>query len=376
MNIRKLPHVCGLLLLLVLFANGNKVSAQSARYFRITGPAATAVTAIQPNGTIVWSNAQPGSIFGVQTSSDLKGSNWVDYVQLPTTNAVNTNHIFDLNPPSGMALIPAGIFTMGDTLDHEADAVPTNTVVSEIYMDVNLVTLAQWQTVAAWATNHGYAFDNPGNGKTSNHPVNSLNWWDMVKWCNARSEMAGLVPCYHNRSVQGAVYRTGQHDMTNSEVDWTANGYRLPTEAEWEKAARGGLIGKRYPWGNQISQSMAGYTGDTNDFHYDLGPNGANPGLTNGGFPYTNPGGFFPANGYGLYDMAGNELEWLWDIYSTPYAGGTDPRGPDALIETQRIVRGGNWTKTADWERCAYRIAYLTSDVSPQIGFRCVRRTN
>jgi formylglycine-generating enzyme required for sulfatase activity len=80
----------------------------------------------------------------------------VDYVQLPVTQAVNTNLLIDFNPPAGMTLIPAGVFTMGDTLDGETDAIPvTNVNVSAFYMDVNLVSLSQWQSVYAYATNHG-----------------------------------------------------------------------------------------------------------------------------------------------------------------------------------------------------------------------------
>ena len=94
--------------------------AQDARFFRISGPAATTITAFRPDGTLVWSNALAGTNYTVQTCLSLPGgTNWVDYVQLPVTNGVNTNQIIDLNPPSGMALIPAGSFTMGDNLDGE-----------------------------------------------------------------------------------------------------------------------------------------------------------------------------------------------------------------------------------------------------------------
>ena len=138
------------------------------------------------------------------------GTNWVDYVQLPVTNGVNTNQLIAFNPPAGMALIPAGAFTMGDTLDGESDAIPTISVtVSAFYMDVNLVSYSQWQSVYNWATNHGYGFDNAGSGKAANHPVQTVDWYDCVKWCNARSQQAGLTPVYYTDAELTQVYTNG-----------------------------------------------------------------------------------------------------------------------------------------------------------------------
>ena len=88
-----------------------------------------------------------------------------------------------------MVLIPAGSFGMGDTLDGESDAIPTVSVsVSAFYMDINLVSYGQWQSIYSWATNHGYSFDDPGAGRATNQPVQTVSWFDCVKWCNARSE--------------------------------------------------------------------------------------------------------------------------------------------------------------------------------------------
>ncbi len=360
-----------LFIILTLIAGRHQAAAQGMRFFRISGPAATAITAFKPNGTMVWSNTLPGTNYMIQTVSPLPGGTaWVDYVQIPATNQMNTNLIVDFNPPAGMAFVPAGSFTMGDTLDGEADAGPTNVTVSAFYMDLNLTTFSQWQSIYYWATNHGYGFNDAGSGKAQNDPVQMVNWYDAVKWCNARSQQAGLTPVYFEDAALTHVY-------TNAEVlpyvNWTASGYRLPTEAEWEKAARGGLSRQRFPWGTTISESQADYFGATNSFGYDAGPNGYNANFTNGVVPYTCPAGYFAPNGYGLYDMAGNAYTWCWDWYGTSYLGGSDPRGP--ATGTSRVLRGGSWNGNAYFLRCAYRDYDLPSDASNDfIGLRCVRK--
>ena len=207
--------------------------------------------------------------------------------------------------------------------------------------------------------------------------METVDWYDVVKWSNARSQQAGLTPVYYTDAGLMQVYTNGQVTVYGN---WTASGYRLPTEAEWEKAARGGLSGQRFPWGDTISESQANYYGDTNDFSYDLGPyTGYNTNFDTGGFPYTSPVGYFAANGYGLYDMAGNVEEWCWDWYAgptypagSPYLGGTDPRGPVGPLSL-RVLRGGNWFNDAVLTRCAYRYYYNPGSTYINIGFRCVR---
>jgi len=336
---------------------------------------------------MVWSNTLPGTNYIVQTASSLNGgTNWVDYVQLPVTNHVNTNLLINFNPPAGMALIPAGLFTMGNYLINDGsatndpditNAVPTNIYVSAFYMDVNLVTSNQWQAVYNWATNHGYGFAHAGVSQAANHPMTTVDWYDCVKWCNARSQLAGLTPVYYTNAAFTKVYTNGE--TTNVYANWKTNGYRLPTEAEWEKAARGGLSGQRFPWGNIISESLANYCGHTNGssgppgYSYDLGPNGYNPAYEGGGFPYTIPVGSFAPNGYGLYDMAGNSYEWCWDWYGTPYGQptATDPTGP--VTGSLRVTRNGDGFNFASVSRCANRENGVPSAPSGSVGFRCVR---
>ena len=96
-------------------------------------------------------------------------------------------------PPTAMVLIPAGPYTRGDTLDGDSSALPTNTVtLSAFYIDRCEVTKALWDQVRTWANTHGYDLGTNGLGKATNHPVHSVSWYDCVKWCNARSQQAGL----------------------------------------------------------------------------------------------------------------------------------------------------------------------------------------
>jgi formylglycine-generating enzyme required for sulfatase activity len=242
-------------------------------------------------------------------------------------------------------------------------------------MDTNLVSYTQWQSVYSYATAHGYTFDNAGSGKAANHPVQTVNWYDVVKWCNARSQQAGLTPVYYTDSVLTRVYTNG--DLTLY-VKWAANGYRLPTEAEWEKAARGGLSGQRFPWSGTISESQANYFGhpaSSGGSSYDLGPYGYIPAFNTGAYPYTSPVGCFAANGYGLFDMAGNVFEWCWDWYGTPYGQPTttNPTGPASSPYGYRVLRGSDWSDFAIYARCADRYPNPPSTSNNSFGFRCVR---
>jgi formylglycine-generating enzyme required for sulfatase activity len=371
-----------LFFVLALFTGTHQIAAQVAQFFRIVGPTATTITAFNPDGTIVWSNGQAGGTYSVETASSLLGeTNWVNYVilfgpfpdPLPPGVPLFTNKIFDFNPPTGMVFIPAGVFTMGDTVDgytFQSDAVPTNVYVSAFYMDVNLVSYSQWQSVYNWATNNGYSFDDAGivtGPDQAMLPEASVNWYDCVKWSNARSQQAGLAPVYYTDINLTQIYTNGDNDYVYA--NWIANGYRLPTEAEWEKAARGGLIGQRFPWGDTISESQANYYSvGPSVLGFDLSDTGCNPIFQ---CQYSPVGSFAP-NGYGLYDMAGNAMEWCWDWAGTPYGQPTttNPTGPASGFPLYvRIARGGSTTRSAQNERCAARQEF--GPISPS-GFRCV----
>ena len=360
------------------------------------------VTAFGMNGVLTFHEVTNAAMYHVEWSTNLSSASWstsappgmadipavgtgtrsvtlgVGQVQshyrvvATVTNSAN-------GAPAGMVLIPSGSFTMGSAFvdDGDADELPRNTVtVSEFYMDMHEVTKALWDEVRAWATNQGYAMTT-GGGIATNHPVNFVNWFDVVRWCNARSEREGLTPVYYTNAGFTAVYKTG---LVAPFVNWNANGYRLPTEAEWEKAARGGTEDTRFPWSdftNKISWAKANYYGASNSYSYDLdGADGAyHPTFVTASFPYTSPVGSFAPNGYGLYDMAGNVWEWCWDWYQSNYYTNmptSDPRGPAGPL-SDRVRRGGSWNTFARAVRVAERARDAPSTQNNELGFRCVR---
>ena len=299
---------------------------------------------------------------------------WTD----PTSPAASQRFYRAVKVPTNMVLIPEGTFQMGDSFaEAYTDERPVHAVfISTFYIDRHETTKARWDFIHDWATNNGYVFDNPGGGKAPDHPVHSVNWYDAVKWCNARSEHDGLAPLYFADAAFTEVYRT---NSSAPHANWPANGYRLPTEAEWEKAARGAAANQRFSWAdtNVITHALANYLSDT-AYSYDINStNGYHPLFDDGGTPYTSPVGFFAANGYGLHDMTGNVLEWCWDwfdgtYYSTPSASQDDTKGP-AGPANYRVLRGGSCMNYAIANRVAYRIEGLPANESMLAGFRCVR---
>ena len=247
--------------------------------------------------------------------------------------------------PARMALIPAGPFQMGD----DRVVGPEHTVsVSAFAMDKWEVSIELWESVRAWGNAHGYDLAAGGSFGVK-HPVHTVSWYDVVKWCNARSEKEGKVPAYYEDAALGVVYRTEEKVPSGVKGD---AGYRLPTEAEWEKAARGGVGGKLYPWGtDEISAELANYNASNKS--------------------KTMPIGSYGANGYGLYDMAGNVWEWTWD-WHVGYAqtAQTDPRGPSS--GSNRVIRGGSWHGGAEDCRVAYRGGSSPGNRDSRYGFRSV----
>jgi len=249
-------------------------------------------------------------------------------------------------PLAGTVVVPAGT-TAGTDPDFGAFSL---TVANSLYVDETETTKAVWDLVYNWAVTNGYDFMNEGAAVSNNHPVTTVNWYDCVKWCNARSELEGLEPFY---LVAGSVYKSGNQVP---DLDAGATGYRLPTSSEWEYATRGGAS-TRFAWGSQITHDAANYwsssavgydISSTRGFHPDYGPD----------WPITSPARSFAPNGYGLYEVSGNVSEWCWD---------------EEAGDTARHLRGGSWVDGADAARCGSSFSQLPANASVYDGFRAVR---
>lgn len=308
-----------------------------------------------------------------------------------------------------LEFVRAGSFQMGDDFN-QPDERPSHVLyISALHVDSYEVTLSFWDEVAVWAEKRGYEF-NPRvrtakkgpswSPSPREHPMNMVSWFDVVKWCNARSEREGRMPAYYEDAELTRVYRKGDLDLVNDQVNWRVSGYRLPTEAEWEKAARGGIVGTKYPWGDSLDGSKGNYRLSGDPFDNASTPVGYFDGSQVIIEEWNSYGGErYPpqdmGNGYGLYDLLGNVNEWCWDWYDpdwygdpatkavNPFAQAPDSRGPvtipdDAIVGGTRVLRGGSFQRDDDLDsgnaiRLAYRHQRKPVSALRNIGFRCVR---
>ena len=261
--------------------------------------------------------------------------------------------------PDGMVLIPGGT-NAGTDPDFGAYSL----TVDSFYMDRYEVTKALWDEVKNWDGGNGYSYDNAGSGKAANHPVHSVNWYDVVKWCNARSQKEGRTPVYYTDAGLTQIYKTGR--INEPYVKSSANGYRLPTDTEWHYAARGGVANRRFPWSDSdfIDHEQANYysywSGGEPYYPYDKAlSSGYHPDYDTGDYPYTSPVGSFAPNGYGLCDMAGNVWEWCYNWY--PGSEGS-----------YRVLRGGGWYPYAYRCRVGTRSFSSPDFALNSFGFRAV----
>jgi formylglycine-generating enzyme required for sulfatase activity len=245
-----------------------------------------------------------------------------------------------------LVLVEAGSFQMG-SVDGLPDEKPEHTVriTRSFYMGACEVTFGEYDLFCASAS-HRRA-DDGGRGRGI-RPLINVDWYDSIAYCNWLSGREGLAPCYSGAG-------------RGVECDFLANGYRLPTEAEWEYAARGGKQSEGFLYaGSDDPEEVAWYAMNASD--------------------QPRPVGRKQPNELGLYDMSGNLFEWCWDWYAQDYYASSpeaDPLGPPPPKTTKpwelvRVRRSGSWRENAECIRTTFR-SYDTASYVGDNGFRVAR---
>ncbi|MDD2230913.1 MAG: formylglycine-generating enzyme family protein [Candidatus Cloacimonetes bacterium] len=260
------------------------------------------------------------------------------------TNMLVKIKVDENNLPNGFVLVQGGTFKNGTS----------DVTVSSFYMDKYELTQAGYQAVMGSDPASGY-----GDGDT--YPVYYVSWFNAIEYCNRRSINEGLTPCYSyssygtNPDTWPGGWNSDSNNHTNVSCNWTANGYRLPTEAEWQFAARGGNQTHNYTYsGSNDINAVAWY-------------------WNNGGSAYTtHTVGGFAANELGLFDMSGNVWEWNWDIYGD-YPGGAQNNPHGVVSGSYRVRRGGSWYNIADVCTVSSRYYDYATLSYYGVGFRLLR---
>ncbi len=258
--------------------------------------------------------------------------------------------------------IPAGTFTMGSPgteSNRYDDEMRHSVTLSAFYMGKYEVT--QEQYLAVMGNNPSDYDDNPATGEIQGkRPVEQVSWYDAIVFCNKLSMMEKLEPAYSisgetDPEAWGAVPTSDDAAWDAVSCDWNADGYRLPTEAEWEYVCRAGTT-TTYNTGDTISDNTGWYKTNSNSRTHEVGKKSA--------------------NAYGLYDMHGNVWEWCWDWYGRSHGSESqiDPKGASSGFS--RVERGGSWGSDAERLRSADRSFYYPSGRSSNLGFRLLRPKN
>ncbi len=250
-----------------------------------------------------------------------------------------------ITPPK-MVLVKGGSFYMGNDYGGAADERPEHQVtLSDYYIGRYEVTFNEFDL---FCESTGYPKPNDGGMGRGQKPVINVSWLGAIKYCNWLSSSLGLDKVYEYKEDSLGIVITG--------VNWDANGFRLPTEAEWEFAARGGIESKHYPYpGSAILDSVAWYDRNSGGTTHRVGQ--------------------LKPNELGIYDMLVNAFEWCWDYYSPNYYSSSpeqDPTGPESGNE--RVYRGGSFKTRKDQMRITKRFHFVPYQAQGLIGFRLVCR--
>jgi len=376
-------------------------------------------------------------------SADLSGDCFVDYEDFTLIggqwlNGYDCNNLTEManqwlttdpDVPNDMVYIPDGEFEMGDHFaEGDSDELPVHAVLLDSFFmnkfeitnqqycdylnDANSLGLIKVDGGVVYASSDGinsypycdthgadsdsqidysggiFSVRTKSGRDMSDDPMQNVSWYGAVAYCNWRSGAEGKEQCYN---------------LSTWECDFSKHGYRLPTEAEWECAARGGEHSPyyRFPWGDTINHSYANYKANGSAWSYDTSPYTSytyHPIWYDGIWPYTSPVGFFDgtmkykadynwpgsdtsyqttsgANGYGLYGMAGNVWEWCNDWYDSDYYDTSpydNPRGPASSPYDNRVLHGQSWYHFAIHCRIANRSNHPPDDRGCGGGFRII----